>query len=205
MAYLKSGKRELKDLSVEEAANYALEEGVGNFLTLIKMKNAEENLQFEEKEIISEFYLYILEKKARPVYLFKEKNNASFKTYITVVFRNWLFRRLSSLSVRQMNKQISFVISDTSLDERKNPEEEITNILMESMFLENLNHCIESLSKDSKNIVRLILEGNKIREIVKKIGIPRTRLYNTYYAILSSLRKCLESKGISREMVLENE
>ncbi len=195
---------DIKKLSVEKAANYALEGGLGNFLTLIRMKEAEKNLGLEINEIISEFYLHLLEKKARPVYLFRRENKASFKTYITVVFRNWLFRKLGALSVRQ-KKNISFGATETSVDNRKSPEDAVTEILMESMFLEGLTNCIEGLSKVSKDIVKLILEGNRIRDIVKRINLPESKLYNTYYAILGSLRNCLESKGISKEMVLENE
>ena len=192
---------EIHKLEVHEAVEATLKVAGGNFLKLIRMSNACEQLNIEEEDFFSDFKLFVIEKKGKPIYSFREDSGAKYTTYITVVFRNWLYRKLQG-SKKLKNEVLKEEIATSIKDSRETWEENYLRDEESSVIIESLKSCIDSLKTDSKILINEIVEkGMTIREISKATNQKSDKLYNQYYAALKILKKCLDSKGIKGIMV----
>ncbi|MEM7184588.1 MAG: hypothetical protein AAF518_27075 [Spirochaetota bacterium] len=193
------------DLPLEKAVVCAMSVGTGYFLKLIRMYDAPSQLGIEEEDILSDFKLFLLEHKGKPIYSFKGKAGASFTTFITVVFRNWLIRKLKTGSKKR--KQTT---GDDALqfmkDDRQQQEKELVHNERESEVIGALQQCIHGLEEKSRNLVYEIMNsGSSIKDISRSKDMRSDKLYNWYYAILRNLKKCLLSKGIQGKVLQEYE
>lgn len=63
-----------------------------------------------------------------------------------------------------------------------------------------LDRAIEGLGVDERAVVRLrYWEGLSIADIARRLGVPQRPLYNRLARVLATLRRRLESEGVSRE------
>ena len=190
-------------LNPQDAVLYAMKQGMEKFLIITRSTGAARILEMEEKEIISEFALYLLELKAKPVYQYKGKSGASFKTYIAVVYRNWLLRKFDTKKRKTI--PTTNELPEDSKDFRSLPEESFESQEKDAFILDALKNCMKLLSKSSRDLLdKIRYSGKQIKEIAIEMKIKPSELYNQNYAILSTLRKCLKEKGIDKGMVLDN-
>lgn len=190
---------------IEKAIECTFQVAGIHFLKLIRISNVCEQLNIEEDDVFSDFKLFILEKQGKPIYSFREDSGAKYTTYITVVFRNWLYRKLQG--AKKLKNEIGGDdISSSIKDGRSTGEEDFLKTETDSILIESLNHCIDSLSESSQNLLEEIMDkGKSISDIAKEGNLKADKLYNQYYAILKTLKKCLDSKGIKGEMVKNHE
>lgn len=193
------------DLPLEQAVVCAMMEGMGYFLKLIRMYNAPSQLGIEEEDILSDFKLFLFEQKGKPIYAFKGRSGASFATFITVVFRNWLIRKLKTGSSKRKK-----LTGDEPLqfmkDERQELEKDLVQTEKEAELIGALRDCIAGLEQKSKDLVNEIMHSNaSIKDISRTRKIRSDKLYNWYYSILKNLKKCLLAKGIQGKVLHEQE
>lgn len=173
----------IQSLSVNEAVVFAIKTGMSNFLSIIRFYDACKQLKTDEAEIIEMFALFLLEKKANPIYQYRGDNQAAFKTYITVVFRHWLIREL------KRNRLETTDLTDQGYTDKDPTDFEV---------IDALNDCTQKLSKEDKNLIELKLYQNKtFEEIAQALGSKLTKITNRFYTILGILKKCLSGKGFN--------
>src|ERR1043166_9509485 len=99
--------------------------------------------------------------------------------------------------------------SPTTLDDRvggQTAADEVSpeKISEEAELLAALNGCVEKLSAQDQEIVRLrFFEGQTLRGVSEKLGLPESTLRDVRIpAAFKALRKCLKSKGIQDSQIL---
>ena len=175
---------------IEDAFN----EGMGKFLMIIRFTDACKTLKTEEEDIVSEFMLWIIERKEEPLKKFRGDRGASFKTYLAVIFKYWLFRVLKAKKLDTTNNSEIF---EQIKDPRNTVEEQFERNEEEAKVLDALDKCLEGLPKLPKKLIQLIIYGSKrIKEVASELKRRPSKVYNEYYKALKDLKKCLNKKGI---------
>lgn len=178
----------LESATPAAAIDFAMQEGRGHFRALIRLKGAASQLGCEEEDVLNDFAVFLAEKKAAPVFAYRSKQGARFSTYITVVFRNWLSRRLQSREVRSA----ALSVDPGSLEWLAD------SAYGESRVILDLRACLAALDEKSKLLMSQVLDGGqKLADVARKGNLNPKTLYRTYYAILRKIRICLESRGVN--------
>lgn len=194
-------EKKCTELSLEEAVVCTMEQGIIYFLKLIRMHDAQVRMKMEEEDILSEFRLFLLEKKGKPIYAYEGKEGAKFTTYITVVFKFWLYRALQKVEKRT-NEVEAPEYSESWQDYREAHEDSFLKAEEDSRILESLRECIQALQEKSKNLVKKVLYDNmSMKDIAEEENLRLSTLYTRYYTVLKILKDCLGQKGIEWGMV----
>lgn len=200
----------IKKLTVGKIVEYALEEGTSYFLKVIRMSHACKTLQLEEEDIISEFALKLIENEGRQ--LFQFRGEAQFSTYVTVVFKNWLFPRLRRK--REQEKNINsregqfdnFFNIEEHKDSHHNPEKMLVHKESQKIFHETFEKCFGELNQDDQNLIRSIIQGEKkIKELALERKTSTQSIYYRYYSLLDQLRYCFQNDGFNADALFFEE
>ena len=183
--------------STHETISTALREAAGIIHRVMVAMGAVDKLRREPEDIVSEFYLFLLEHDARPLYLYEGRNGAQFGSYVGKIFHNWLFRRINRPATDEIS--LSDVLSTKISDKRKTAERETED----EQIYRALRDCISRLDDMEKQIINQYLDyQTKLSVICRRIGISQSQIYGIWEKLTRRLKSCLEGKGFSRALAV---
>jgi len=184
---------EIRQLTKEEAVVFALEEGGKYFIKLIRVTGACGQLRLEEEDIIANFALFLLDHEARQVYMYR--GEAQFSTYISTVFRYWLYSRFALINHR--NAEIYHPDIDNFLSDQLPPEAAYIRDEEERNIMDVLAKCIAGLNHDDSLLVQEVMTKKiSLKRMARDKGIKLSAMYYSYYQIIQKLRNCFQEQGI---------
>lgn len=151
-------------------------------------------LAVEIEDILQDFALWLHGKDAGPIRAYEGKAGARFTTYITVVFRNWLLRRLprsggGTISLDEVDE------SDPAFTERLDFAELLHGKELEATLIK----CIAALEEPERTYLSRKTSGQSIAEIARDGGENVNTVYRRFYTALGRLKDCLRKAGYQAE------
>lgn len=192
---------QIHQMSVSQAVDHALCLGDRLFRAFCIRMQASQKLNQDYDDIRHDFALYLLEAQARPLYNFA--GLCQFETYITAIFRFWLYKRLRSINNRG-EKQVNIKRLNFMADSRGQIPERFIALQEKAILDEALTQCIESLGDSAKELLSAMMHyKQRIRHYAKQRKMPENRVYYFFYRILKFLKSCLDKKGITGSQIAE--
>jgi RNA polymerase sigma factor (sigma-70 family) len=185
------------DSATHEKIAAALRAAAGIIHRTMRNLDAAARLKREPEDILSEFYLFLLELDARPLELYEGRNGAQFGSYVGKIFLFWLNRRLN----RKQNHEITLsdLLTEKISDTRKPVEVQVE----EDQAYVALRNCIKHLENTEKRIINEYLDyQTKLSVISRKLGISQVHIYGIWEKITRQLKSCLENKGFTKAMAV---
>jgi RNA polymerase sigma-70 factor, ECF subfamily len=132
-------------------------------------------------DLVSDVFACILHDDMRVLRRFA--GNSSLATYLTVIARRVIVRRLVQLKIRQDHSQ--------PLDEKNAVD--TTDRITRSDNIEEIEHALKNLSGNEATAVRMFhLEGKSYSEIGSHIGVPENSVGPLLSRARDKMRKVIE-------------